>query len=55
MELREGGGELSKYLKRRWNRKEGKGNKDFKKEGEGKLGQGLGTLKKGEGGWLGPP
>ena len=33
-------------LKRRWNRKEGRGNKDFKKGG-GKLGQGLGASKKG--------
>ena len=34
------------YLKREWNRKEERGNKDFKK-GEGKLGQGVGALKKG--------
>ena len=26
-----GGGNCLKYLKRRWNRKEGRGNKDFKK------------------------
>ena len=25
-------GDCLKYLKRRWNRKEGRGNKDFKKE-----------------------
>ena len=34
-------------LKRRWNRKEGRGNKDFKKGGGVKLGQGLGASKKG--------
>ena len=44
------------YLKRGWKRKEGRGNKDFKREdkgGEGgvKLGQGVGALKKG--GWRG--
>ena len=27
----EGGGNCLKYLRRRWNRKEGRGNKDFKK------------------------
>ena len=37
--LREDGGNCLKYLKRGWNRKEGKGNKDFKKRG--KLGQGF--------------
>ena len=31
-----------KYLKRSWKRKEGRENKDFKKEG--KLGQGVGAL-----------
>ena len=36
-----------KYLKRGWNRKEGKGNKDFKKGG--KLDQRVGALKRG--GW----
>ena len=36
-----------KYLKRGWNRKEGKGNKDFKKGG--KLGQGMGALERGAG------
>ena len=42
-----------KYLKREWNRKEGKGNKDFKKRGGGgKLGQGVGALKQGR---LEPP
>ena len=46
--MREGGGEdCLKYLKRGWNRKEGKGNKDFKK-GEGKLGQGECALKRGD-------
>ena len=36
-----------KYLKRRWNRKEGRTNKDFKMGG--KLGQRVGVLKKGVG------
>ena len=45
--LREGGGgDCLKYLKRGWNRKEGRGNKDFKNGG--KLGQGVGALKSGE-------
>ena len=39
----EGGGNCLKYLKRGWDRKEGRGHKDFKKGG--KLGQGVGTLK----------
>ena len=49
-----------KYLKKEWNKKDGKGNKDFKGENGGgrglggKLGQGVGVLKKGEGG-LEPP
>ena len=34
------GGNCLKYLKRGWNRKEGRENKDFKKGG--KLGQGVG-------------
>ena len=33
--LREGGGNCLKYLKSGWSRKEGRGNKDFKKWGEG--------------------
>ena len=33
--LRESGGNCLKYLKRGWNRKEGRGNKDFKKGGGG--------------------
>ena len=37
-------GELSKILKRGWNKDKGRGNKDFKKGG--KLGQGVGGLKK---------
>ena len=41
--LHEGAGDCLKYLKRGWNRKEGRGNKDFKKGG--KLGQGMGVLK----------
>ena len=45
--LREVGENCLKYLKRGWNRKEGRGNKDFKKGG-GKLGQGVDALKKGE-------
>ena len=40
----EGGGNCLKYLKRRWNRKEGRGNKDFKKGG--KEGQEVGALKR---------
>ena len=38
-----------KYLKRGWTRKEGKGHKDLKKGGQ--LGQGVGALKVGRGGW----
>ena len=38
-------GNCLKYLKREWNRKEGRGNKDIKKGG--KLGQGVGALKSG--------
>ena len=45
--LHEDGGNCLKYLKRGWNRKEGKGNKDFKKGG--KLGQGMGALERGAG------
>ena len=50
--MREGGGGLSKILKREWNRTEGRRHKDFKKGR--KLGQGLGTLKRGGAGtrWL---
>ena len=43
--LREGGENCLKYLKKGWNRKEGRGNKDFKKGG--KLGQGVGALERG--------
>ena len=43
----EGGENCLKYLRRGWNRKEGKGNKDFEK-GD-KLGQGVGALKRGRG------
>ena len=40
-------GEMSiKYPKRKWNRTEGRGHKDFK-GGGGKLGQGVGALKRG--------
>ena len=42
--MREGGGNYVKYHKRGWDRKEGRENKKFKKGG--KLGQGVGALKK---------
>ena len=42
--LGQGGGTL-KYIKRVWNRTEGRGHKDYKKGG--KLGQGVGALKRG--------
>ena len=45
--MREGRGNCLKYLKRGWNRKEGRGHKDFKKGN--KLGQGVGAVKKGAG------
>ena len=38
-----GGGNCPKYLKQGWDRKEGRGKKDFKKGG--KLGQEVGALK----------
>ena len=44
----EGGGNCLKYLKRGRNRKERKGNKDFKKGGN--LDQRVGALKRGEAG-----
>ena len=44
-----GGGNCLKHLKRGWNRKEGRGNKDFKKGG-GQAGSRVGFLKKGRGG-----
>ena len=47
--LHEGGENCLKYLKRRCNRKEGRANKDFKKEGR-KLGHRVGVLKRGGGG-----
>ena len=40
-------GNCLKYLKRRWNRKDRRRNRDSKKGGGGKLGQGVGTFKKG--------
>ena len=43
--LREGWGDCLKYLKRGWNRKEERGNKDYKYGAE--LGQGVCDLKKG--------
>ena len=42
------GGDCLKYLKREWNRKEGRWNKDFKKGGQ--TGSRGGCLKKGGGG-----
>ena len=42
MGLREGGGNCLKYLKSGWNRKEGRGNIDFKKGGM--LSQGVHAL-----------
>ena len=36
------------FLKRGWNRKEGRGNK-YLKRGRGRLGQGVGALKRGTG------
>ena len=45
--MREGGGNCLKYLKKGWNRKEGRGNEDFKKVGQ--VGSRDGYLKKG--GW----
>ena len=45
--MREGGGNCLKYLKRGWNRKEWRGNKDFKKGGQ--AGSRGGCLKKGGG------
>ena len=41
----EGGENCLKYINRGWNRKEGRGNKDFK-NGGGKLGQGVDALKR---------
>ena len=43
------GGDCLKYPKKRWSRKERRGNKDVKKGGGGKLAQELGALKKGAG------
>ena len=42
-----GRGNCLKYLKKGWNRKEGRGNRDFKKGGQ--AGSGDGCLKKGRG------
>ena len=44
MDLRQGEGKCLKYLERGWNRKEGRGHKDFKKGV--KLGQWEGALKR---------
>ena len=46
--MREGGGNCLKYLKKGWNRKEGRETKILKVGG--KLGQGVGALKRG-GSW----
>ena len=46
MDLCEGGGNGLNYLKKGWNRKEGKGHKDLKKGGQ--AGSRGGCLKKGE-------
>ena len=48
----EGRGNCLKYLTREWNRKEGRGDKDFKKGG--KLGEGVEVLRR-EGERLEPP
>ena len=45
--MREGGGNCLKYIKKGWNRTEGRGHKDLKKGG--KLGQEVDALKRG--GW----
>ena len=45
--MHEGGGNCLIYLKSGWNRKEKRGHKNFKKGG--KLGQGVGALKRGAG------
>ena len=47
--MRESGGNCLKYLKREWNRKEEKGNKDFKKRGQAGSRGGC-ALKRGGGG-----
>ena len=48
--MRECGGNCMKYLKKGWNKKEGRRNKDFKSGwGGGKLSQGVSALKKGAG------
>ena len=48
--LRVGGGNCLKYLERRWNRKKGRGNKDFKMGGASWV-KGWVLLKEGEGCW----
>ena len=45
----EGRGNCLKYLTREWNRKEGRGDKDFKKGG--KLGEGVEVLRRGGRDW----
>ena len=44
--MREGGGNCLKYLKKGWNRKEGRGNKDFKRGRGDKLGELMGAIKR---------
>ena len=39
-------GDCLKYLKKGWNSKEARGNKEFKNDGGGNLGQGVGALKR---------
>ena len=51
--MREGERNCLKYLKRGWNRTEGRGHKDYKKEGQ--IGSKGGCLKKVEGEGLEPP
>ena len=44
--MREGVGNCLKYIKKQWSGKRRRENKDFKKGGEEKLGQGVGVLRK---------
>ena len=49
LHLHEVGGKCLKYLRRGWNRTKGRGHKDLKRGGGGKLGQGGGVPTKGRG------
>ena len=49
--MRKGGENCLKYLKRGYNRKEGRGNKDFKKGGASAGSRGMCFKKEGGGGW----